>query len=48
MADWHLARGYRFASVHAGLRPDPDRRDLALIVSDVPSAAAGFSRLSSQ
>ena len=41
MDDWHLARGYRFAGVHSGLRPDPDRRDLALVISDVPAAAAG-------
>jgi glutamate N-acetyltransferase/amino-acid N-acetyltransferase len=39
--DWHLARGFRFAGIHSGLRPDPDRRDLALFVSDVPAAAAG-------
>jgi glutamate N-acetyltransferase/amino-acid N-acetyltransferase len=37
----HLARGYRFAGIHSGIRPDPERRDLALIVSDVPAAAAG-------
>ena len=41
MTDWTLARGYRFAGVHCGLRPDPDRLDLALVVSDVPAAAAG-------
>jgi glutamate N-acetyltransferase/amino-acid N-acetyltransferase len=41
MTDWHLARGYRYAGVHSGLRPDPDRRDLALVVSDAPAAAAG-------
>lgn len=41
MNDWHLARGFRFAGVHSGLRPDPDRRDLALVVSDTPAAAAG-------
>jgi glutamate N-acetyltransferase/amino-acid N-acetyltransferase len=41
MTDWHLARGYRYAGVHSGLRPDPDRRDLALIVTDTPAAAAG-------
>ena len=41
MNNWHLARGYRFAGVHCGLRPDPDRRDLALVVSDAPAAAAG-------
>jgi glutamate N-acetyltransferase/amino-acid N-acetyltransferase len=37
----HLAKGYRFAGLHCGIRPDPARRDLALIVSDVPTAAAG-------
>jgi glutamate N-acetyltransferase/amino-acid N-acetyltransferase len=41
MGDWHLARGYRYAGVHAGLRADPHRLDLALIVSDGPAAAAG-------
>jgi glutamate N-acetyltransferase/amino-acid N-acetyltransferase len=41
MTDWHLARGYRFAGVHAGLRPDPNRLDLALVVSDTPATAAG-------
>ncbi len=41
MTDWHVARGYRFAGVHSGLRPDPERRDLALVVSDTPAAAAG-------
>lgn len=45
MNTWHLARGYRFAGIHCGLRPDPERRDLALIVSDAPAAAAGvFTR----
>src|SRR5262249_34730382 len=41
MTDWHLARGFRFAGLHCGLRPDPGRRDLALAVSDVPATAAG-------
>src|SRR5438874_7914079 len=41
MTTWHLARGYRFAGLHCGLRPEPDRRDLALVVSDTPAAAAG-------
>jgi len=41
MKDWHLARGYRFAGIHCGLRPDPQRRDLALIVSDTPACVAG-------
>lgn len=36
-----LAKGFRFVGLHCGLRPDPSRRDLALIVSDVPAMAAG-------
>jgi glutamate N-acetyltransferase/amino-acid N-acetyltransferase len=42
-ATWHLARGYRFAGVACGIRPngDPARRDLALVVSDTPAASAG-------
>src|SRR5947209_14279171 len=41
MTDWHLACGYRYAGVHSGLRPDPARLDLALVVSEAPAAAAG-------
>jgi glutamate N-acetyltransferase/amino-acid N-acetyltransferase len=41
MPDWHLAQGYRFAGVHCGIRPELDRRDLALLVSDRPATAAG-------
>ena len=41
MNNWHLARGYRFAGARCGIRPDPDRLDLALVVSDAPAAAAG-------
>ncbi len=41
MTEWHLARGYRYAGVHSGLRPEPERLDLALIVSEAPAAAAG-------
>jgi len=45
MQNWHLARGYRYAGIHSGLRPDPLRRDLALVISDAPAAAAGvFTR----
>jgi glutamate N-acetyltransferase/amino-acid N-acetyltransferase len=36
-----LASGYRFAGVHSGIRPDPNRLDLALIVSDSAASAAG-------
>jgi glutamate N-acetyltransferase/amino-acid N-acetyltransferase len=38
---WHLARGYSFAGVHSGLRADPNRLDLALLISERPAAAAG-------
>jgi glutamate N-acetyltransferase / amino-acid N-acetyltransferase len=41
MTPFHLARHYRYAGVHSGLRPDPERLDLALVVSDRPAAAAG-------
>jgi glutamate N-acetyltransferase/amino-acid N-acetyltransferase len=43
MDNWHLARGYRYAGVPCGIRPndDPQRLDLALVVSDTPAAAAG-------
>jgi glutamate N-acetyltransferase/amino-acid N-acetyltransferase len=41
MTTWHLARGYRFASLHCGIRSEPARDDLALLVSDVPASAAG-------
>jgi glutamate N-acetyltransferase/amino-acid N-acetyltransferase len=41
METWHLARGFRYAGIHSGLRPDPDKLDLALVVSDAPARAAG-------
>jgi glutamate N-acetyltransferase/amino-acid N-acetyltransferase len=41
MDTWQLARGFRFAGVHSGLRADPNRLDLALVVSDRPASAAG-------
>jgi glutamate N-acetyltransferase/amino-acid N-acetyltransferase len=40
-ASWSLARGYRFAGLRCGIRADPARKDLALLVSDIPAAAAG-------
>src|SRR5437660_11851566 len=44
-ASWHVARGYRFAGLHCGIRADRARRDLAMVVSDRPAAAAGvFTR----
>jgi glutamate N-acetyltransferase/amino-acid N-acetyltransferase len=36
-----LARGYRFAGVHCGIKAEQDRCDLGLIVSDRPASAAG-------
>src|SRR6516164_796136 len=34
-------RGFRFAGVAAGLRNEPGRRDLGIIVADSPASAAG-------
>jgi glutamate N-acetyltransferase/amino-acid N-acetyltransferase len=37
-----LVRGYRFAGLSCGIRPsEPERLDLALVVSDGPASAAG-------
>ncbi|OWK43688.1 bifunctional glutamate N-acetyltransferase/amino-acid acetyltransferase ArgJ [Fimbriiglobus ruber] len=41
MNDWHLARGYKYAGIVSGLRTEPNRRDLAVVVSDTPATAAG-------
>ncbi|VTU02810.1 arginine biosynthesis bifunctional protein : Arginine biosynthesis bifunctional protein ArgJ OS=Planctomyces limnophilus (strain ATCC 43296 / DSM 3776 / IFAM 1008 / 290) GN=argJ PE=3 SV=1: ArgJ [Gemmataceae bacterium] len=41
MSEWHLARGYRYAGIVSGLRSEPDRRDVAVVVSDTPATAAG-------
>jgi glutamate N-acetyltransferase/amino-acid N-acetyltransferase len=41
MSEWHLARGYRYAGIVSGLRTEPDRRDLAVVISDRPATAAG-------
>ena len=41
MTPWNLARGYRYAGVHCGIRTEPDRFDLALVVSETPASAAG-------
>ena len=35
------AKGYRAAGVHCGIRKNQTKKDLALIVSDAPAAAAG-------
>jgi glutamate N-acetyltransferase/amino-acid N-acetyltransferase len=45
MSEWQLARGFRYAGVVTGLRTEPNRRDVAIIVSDAPACAAGvFTR----
>lgn len=36
-----VPRGFRFSGVYAGIKQDPNKLDLALIVSDRPAAAAG-------
>jgi glutamate N-acetyltransferase/amino-acid N-acetyltransferase len=41
MTTLYLAQGFRFAGLHCGLRPDRQRRDLGLIVSDIPATVAG-------
>jgi glutamate N-acetyltransferase/amino-acid N-acetyltransferase len=41
MPPWVIPEGYRFAGVVSHLRSEPDRRDLALIVSDRPAACVG-------
>jgi glutamate N-acetyltransferase/amino-acid N-acetyltransferase len=38
---WHLPKGFRYAGVVTGLRSEPDRRDVAVILCDGPAAAAG-------
>jgi glutamate N-acetyltransferase/amino-acid N-acetyltransferase len=42
MENWQLAQGYRYAGVPCGIRPaEPERLDLALVVSERPARAAG-------
>src|SRR5215469_2988426 len=36
-----VPQGFRLAGVRAGLKRDPDKLDLALVVSDRPATAAG-------
>src|SRR5205814_4790096 len=36
------ARGYRYAGIVSGLRSEPDRRDVGVIISDQPACAAGL------
>lgn len=41
MNSWHLAPEFQFAGTVAGLRSEPNRRDVALIVSTLPATGAG-------
>jgi len=41
MHDTKLPRGFRYAGVKCGVRPDRDRLDLALVTSERPATAAG-------
>ena len=36
-----LPKGYRFAGVYSGVKTDPEKLDLSLVVSDYPAVAAG-------
>lgn len=36
-----VPRGFRLAGVHTGVKRNPQKQDLALVVSDVPAVAAG-------
>ena len=36
-----LPKGYRFAGVHCGVKPNTTKLDVALVVSDIPATAAG-------
>jgi glutamate N-acetyltransferase / amino-acid N-acetyltransferase len=37
----HIPSGFRFAGVYCGVKRNPSRQDLSLVVSDVPAVAAG-------
>jgi glutamate N-acetyltransferase/amino-acid N-acetyltransferase len=39
--NYQLPQGYRAAGVHCGIKDDPDKQDLSLLVSDVPTVAVG-------
>ncbi len=40
--DLYLPKGFKFAGVHCGVKPNTTKLDLALIVSDFPATAAGI------
>src|SRR5690606_33264382 len=37
----HIPRGFKFAGVHAGIKRNPAKEDVTLIVADAPAVAAG-------
>ncbi len=37
----HIPRGFKFAGVHAGIKRNPAKEDVTLIVADQPAVAAG-------
>jgi glutamate N-acetyltransferase / amino-acid N-acetyltransferase len=37
----HVPKGFRMAGVHSRVKSDPEKEDLTLVVSDVPTVAAG-------
>ncbi len=39
--EYALPRGFRFAGVHCGIKTDPNKPDLTLVVSDAATVAAG-------
>jgi glutamate N-acetyltransferase/amino-acid N-acetyltransferase len=41
LEEWIIPQGFRFAGLHCGIKTDPAKKDLAVILSDVPCAAAG-------
>jgi glutamate N-acetyltransferase/amino-acid N-acetyltransferase len=41
MKDWPLPRRFRFAGDRCGIRGNDPRKDLALLMSEIPAAAAG-------
>ncbi len=43
--DWILARGFKFAGIVGGLRSEPNRRDIGVIVSENHGSAAGVFTL---
>lgn len=41
MTESILPKGYQVAGIHCGIKQDPEKQDLTLVVSDTPAVAAG-------